>query len=358
MTEENQASIGRRMGLAALLLSASILLSRVLGFVREAVIAYLHGAGTATDAYYAAFTLPDLMAYFLTGGTLSITFIPMFSRYLAEGDEAGGWRLFSTVATTMGALMVLATVAFEAIAPFAVARLNPGFVDSPEQLQLAVEMTRIVIPAQLALFFGGLLNATNYSREVFWPAALAPLVYNLCIIAGGVVLDPWFGIRGFAIGVLIGAFLGPLGMPLIAARKHIKLEFRFAPSDPGFRKFILLTLPLILGVSLVTVDDWFLKYFGSMEADGAISWLTNSRKLMLVVFAVVGQAAGQAALPFLTRLYHEGKEDEMGAMLARSLQRVLFLAVIGAVGLAVAAEPIVFLIFQRGAFTVADAEMT
>ncbi len=346
------------MGFAAILLSVSILLSRVLGFAREAVIAYLHGASTATDAYYAAFTLPDLMAYFLTGGTLSITFIPMFSRYLAEGDEDGGWRLFSTVATTMGALLLVATVVFEAIAPYAVAKLNPGFVESSEQLELAIQMTRIVIPAQIALFFGGLLNATNYSREVFWPAAVAPLVYNICIIASGVALHPWFGIRGFAIGVVVGAFLGPLGMPLIAARRHIKLQFRFAPNDPGFRRFIVLTLPLIFGVSLVTVDDWFLKYFGSMEVDGAISWLTNSRKLMLVVFAVVGQAAGQAALPFLTRLYHEGKEDEMGAMLARSLQRVLFLAVIGAAALIVAAQPIVFLIFQRGAFEVADAQMT
>lgn len=355
---DKKGSIGRRMGLAALLLSGSILLSRVLGFVREAVIAYLHGAGEATDAYYAAFTLPDLMSYFLTGGTLSITFIPMFSAYLARGDEEGGWKLFSTVATTMGALLLLATVAFEALAPYAVAKLNPGFVESPEQLDLAITMTRIVIPAQLAIFFGGLLNATNYSREIFWPAALAPLVYNLCIIVGGVALNPWFGIQGFAVGVLAGAFLGPFGVPLLAAWRNVRFQFHFSLKDPGFRRFVVLTLPLVLGVSLVTVDDWFLKYFGSMEADGAISWLTNSRKLMLVVFAVVGQAAGQAALPFLTRLYHEGKEAEMGVMLSRSLQRVLFLAAIGAFGLAVAAEPIVFIIFQRGAFTVADAEMT
>jgi len=157
--------------------------------------------------------------------------------------------------------------------------------------------------------------------------------------------------------VIVGAFLGPLGLPLFAARREIRYQPLIAPLDPGFKKFIWLTLPLMLGVSLVTVDEWLLRYFGS-ETEGAITWLNNGRKLMLVAFAIIGQAAGQAALPYLTRLFHEEKLDEMGEMLARSLQRVGFLACVAAGGLMAVASPLVYGIFRRGEFAASDADMT
>jgi putative peptidoglycan lipid II flippase len=353
-----ERSMGSRMGIAALILSASIFLSRILGFLREAVIAYTHGASYATDAYYAAFTLPDLMSYFLAGGTLSITFIPLFSSYVARDDEEGAWELFSTVATTMGAFLLVFVVALELLAPYVVPKLNPGFADDPRQLALAIEMTRIVIPAQICFYIGGLIQATLFVREVFWPSALAPLIYNICIILGGVLLEPFIGIKGFSVGVVVGAILGPLLLPLWASRSRVKFRFRFAPNDEDFKAFVLLSLPLMIGVSLVTVDEWLLRYFGSMSADGAITWLNNARKMMLVLFAIIGQAAGQAALPYLTRLYHEGKEAEMGQMLATSLQRVGFLSLVAAAGLIVTAEPLIWLVFQRGEFTPADATQT
>lgn len=355
--KEATRSVSQRMGLAAVILAVSILLSRVLGFLRDAVIANQYGASAMTDAYYAAFTLPDLMNYFLAGGTLSITFIPLFSSYIARNDEEGGWRLFSTVATTMGCALIAVSIFGIAFAPTLVGWLNPGFSDA-EQMQMAVTMTRIVIPAQIAFYLGGLLQATLFVREVFWPSAIAPLIYNGSIILGGLLLDPWFGIQGFSIGVVIGALLGPLALPLWAARKTVRFRFRFAPRDADFRAFLWLTLPLMVGVSLVTVDEWLLKYFGSMHEQGAITWLNNSRKLMMVLFAVIGQAAGQAALPYLSRMFHEGKEREMGEMLAQSLQRVIFLSVISAAGLIAVAYPLVHLVFRHGEFSVADADGT
>jgi putative peptidoglycan lipid II flippase len=352
-----ERSTGQRMGLAAVLLGASILMSRILGFLREAIIAYLFGAKEATDAYYAAFTLPDLMSYFLAGGTLSITFIPLFSSYYSKGDEEGAWRLFSTVATTMGVLMVAITIAMEVLAPWAVPILNPGFTD-PAQLALAIEMTRIVIPGQLAFYLGGLLMATLFVREIFWPAALAPLVYNISIITCGLLLHPWLGIVGFSVGVVIGAFLGPLLIPLWAARRSLRFRPRFAPTDPDLRRFLLLTLPLMVGVGLVTVDEWLLRYFGSQQEPGTITWLNNARKLMLVFVAVIGQSVGQAALPFLTKLFHEGKREEMGQLLTRTLRRLLFVASITMSGLLVTAESATIAIFFRGAYTQADALQT
>ncbi|MFU8803240.1 MAG: murein biosynthesis integral membrane protein MurJ, partial [Bradymonadaceae bacterium] len=354
-TPKPPRSVGHRMGLAAIVLSIGILLSRVLGLVREAVILYFHGATGLTDAYYAAFMLPNMMNYFLAGGTLSITFIPLFSAYITKNDDEGGWRLFSTVASTMGLALVIVTAIGFVLAPYVVPLLFPGF--NEEQLALAILMTRIVFPAQIAFYLGGLLQATLFVREVFWPAAIAPLVYNLCIILGGILLNPFFGIQGFSIGVVVGAILGPFLIPLWAARRRVKFRFRFAPRDPEFKYFIVLTLPLMIGVSLVTVDEWLLNYFGSMQEEGAITWLSNSRKLMLVLFAMIGQAAGQAALPFLTRLYHEGKIDEMGEMLAKSMQRVTFLSILGAAGMMSIAQPLVHLLFRRGQFTAADADM-
>ncbi len=356
MNDESDASMGERMGWAALLLSASMFLSRILGFLRDAIVAYLHGASPATDAYYAAFTLPDLMRYFLAGGTLSITFIPFFSSYVTEGDEEGGWQLFSNIATIMGSALVIFILALEWIAPWAIPRLNPGF-EPGRQIDLAIWMTRIVIPAQMAFYIGGLLQSTLFVKEVFWPSAVAPLIYNICIILGGVLLDPWLGIGGFAVGVLVGAFLGPLGLPLWAARHEVEYTPQFDPTDSDFKSFVALTLPLMVGVSLLTADKWILRYFGS-HIDGAITWLNNSRKLMLVLFAIIGQAAGQAALPYLSRLYSEERETEMGEMLAGSLRRVGFLAVIGSAGLIIAAEPMVYVVFRRGAFTAADASQT
>lgn len=355
--DDSSRSMGERVGWAALLLGASQFLSRILGFLRESAIAYLHGATHATDAYYAAFTIPDFMSYFLAGGTFSITFVPLFSSYVADGDEAGGWRLFSNIATTMGCLLVVFVIVLEFLAPQIIPWINPGFRGNPEQLEQAVWMTRIVIPAQLAFVLAGLVQATLYVREVFWPAAVAPLIYNVFIITGGIVLEPWLGIAGFSVGALVGAFVGPLGLALWAARGDIVYRPLIRPRQPGFRHFVALTVPLMVGVSLLRVDKWILRYFGS-HIEGAITWLNDSRKLMLVVFAIIGQAAGQAVLPYLSRLFEEGEQREMGDLLAANLRRVGFLAVVGTAGLIVAADPLVFAVFERGAFTASDATQT
>lgn len=352
-----QRSMGKRMGIAALILSVSALLSRLLGFAREVIISAQHGASAVTDAYYAAFTFPELMSYFLAGGTLSITFIPLFSSYMARDDEEGGWRLFSNIATVMGLVLVTFTILGYFLAPWITTIVAPGFTD-PAQRALVTSMTRIVLPAQLAFYLGGLLQATLFVREVFWTAAVAPLIYNLCIILGGVLLAPWLGVQGFAVGVLVGALLGPLGMPLWAARAQVRYRFTLALRDEGMRRFFWLTLPLMLGATLVTMDEFFLRIFGSRHPEGAISWLTQSRKLMMVLFAIIGQAAGQAALPFLSRLHHEGRHRELGEMIVQSLQRLIFLSMMASAALASVAWPLVFLIFERGKFSIEDANKT
>ena len=343
----------RQLGAAALLMTASVLASRVLGYARDAIVAARHGATAETDVYFASFTLPDLMTYMLAGGALSLTFIPLFSRYVHGGREAEGWACFSVVATTMGTLLAAATAVAWVLAPYLLPPLLPGF--SAAQLAETVSLTRIVLPAQVAFYLGGLLGATVLSRGRFLEAALAPLIYNACIIVGGLALGPWLGIAGFSWGALAGAFVGPFGLLLLAARKHgMRYTPRWSMKDPDFRTFVRLSLPVMVGFSLVTVDEWLTRYFASDMDGGAISWVQNARRLMLVPVSVLGQAAGQATLPFLARLHAEGKDAEAASVLGDALRIVGFATLAATAWMMVTSEPVVGLFYEHGRFLRAD----
>ncbi len=347
----------KRVGLAALILSFGILCSRLLGYVREAVIAYQAGAGAQTDAYNAAFMLPDLMNHFLAGGTLSITFIPLFAGYIAKGSPQKAQRLFSLIATTMGSLVVVACVICFAFADPLSRLLFPGF--GAEQIAQTAEMTRIVLPGQFFHYLGGLMMAVLMAQGRFLPSAMAPLIYNLSIIIFGVALGFFgFGMKGFAVGALVGAFLGPFLLPLCVLRRRITYRPIFGFGDPDFKKYIFLTLPLMLGVSLTTVDEWIGRIIGSTMEAGSISWLNYARRLALVPIAIVGQAAGQAALPYLSQLSAKGALDVAADALHKTLKNVVLLSLVF-IGFFVAlAEPMTAIVYERGAFGAEDTAKT
>jgi putative peptidoglycan lipid II flippase len=348
-----ESSIRKRLGAAAILMTVSVLLSRILGYARDAIIAAKHGATAETDVYYASFTLPDLMSYMLAGGALYITFLPMFSDYIHKGDEKAGWDCFSVVATTMGSLVAFGIIVAWFLAPYAIPLLVPGFDEA--QIERTVQLTRIVLPAQLFFYLGGMLGATVLARERFAEAALAPLVYNALIIAGGLALGPWFGIAGFSWGALVGAFVGPFGLMLYAARKRgLTYRPRWSMRDPDFQRFFLLSLPVMVGFSLVSVDEWISRYFASTMEEGSISWIQNARRLMLVPVSVLGQAAGQATLPFLARLHAENKDEEAASVLADSLRVVAFATLAASAWMMATSEAIIGLFYERGAFTAYD----
>src|SRR5262249_40311463 len=154
-----------RISAAAVLLASSILLSRVLGYLREAVLAYRVGAGAATDAYYAAFQIPDLLNYLLAGGALSIAFVPLYTRHLAHGDAEAADRLFATVLGSLGVGAVVATAGLWWFAEPLVALQFPRF--APQTQALTVHLTRIVLPGQIFFITGGIINATLLARERF-----------------------------------------------------------------------------------------------------------------------------------------------------------------------------------------------
>jgi len=345
-------SAGQRVAGAALLLAASVLASRLLGFARDVVLAGVVGLNAQTDAYSAGFMLPDLLNHLLAGGALSIAFLPVYERIRKQRGAAAGHRFTATAFGTMGAITLAATLALFVWADPLVA-WQFGF--PPEVHALTVRLTRIVLPAQLCFVCGGILRAALMADGHFRSQAAAPLLYNLGIIAGGVALAGATGVEGFAWGALGGAVVGALGSALWEARGRVPLGVRIAPRDPDFLAYLMLAAPLALGASLLTVDEWYDRWFGARLGEGTIATLRYARQLLLVPVALVGQAVATAALPTLSRYVAEGRRAELDRLVNRSLQASLALGVLLGAGLFAVAAPAVAFVYVRGAFTPADA---
>ncbi|MCP4757239.1 MAG: murein biosynthesis integral membrane protein MurJ [Proteobacteria bacterium] len=340
-------SLYKKVGLASLIMMMSVFLSRVIGLVREMVISYVAGAGEAVDAYQIAFVIPEILNHVLASGFLSITFIPIFSKYLAKNQEEEGWRVFSVVLTCFGSLLILLAIVFMIFAPWLIGLA--GF-ENPSTMASAVRMTRIIIPAQIFFFVGGLLMAVQFAKERFAVPALAPLIYNLGIICGGVLLSPWLGMEGFSWGVLAGAFLGNFVVQLFGARKAgLKFRLLFDVKHPDLRRYILLTLPLMVGLTMTFSTEVFSKFFGSYLPEGSVSSLNYSLRIMFVLVGIFGQAAGVASYPFLARLVAENKIEEMNDLLNNTL-RFISLVIPFSVLAMVLRHEVVLMLFQRGSF--------
>src|ERR1019366_412076 len=200
---KSSPTLGRQIAGATAIVMASVLLSRLLGFWREWAVSHQVGSNATTDAYYAAFTLPDFLNYLVAAGSLSVTFIPVFSKYMAEKNEEEGWRVFSIVVSFMGLVMIAVVVLAEIFAPKIVSLIAPGF--GVVEKEHVVSLTRLMLPAQFCFYMGGILSAVQYAKNRFIVPSLAPLVYNIGIILCGVLLSSRLGITGFAVGVLAGA---------------------------------------------------------------------------------------------------------------------------------------------------------
>src|SRR5260221_10728878 len=250
---------------ATVLLVTSILLSRVVGFVRELYIAWAFGATSVTDAYNAGFTIPDWLNYLVAGGTASITFISIYTRFLAEKREEDARKTFSVIVTVMTVILTIGIVLAEIFTP----QLDRLMFDkfSPAEFALCVHITRILLPAQLFFYVGGVASAVLTSRRMFLLPAIGPVIYNGGIIVGGLLFSRQLGISSLAYGAVAGAFIGIFLINAIgAARTGIGFRLSFDFRNRAFREWVWLSIPLMLGVSLVSADDWILRYFASGSA--------------------------------------------------------------------------------------------
>ena len=330
---------------AAVIMGVSILLSRVMGLVRDKVISWQFGAAAEADLYFAAFVVPDFINYLLAGGYVSITLIPLLAHRFEEDDQ-DAWRFFSTVyCWTWVAIAVLAGLAWlfaARLAPVAA----PGF-DGP-QLERLTYFLRIILPAQIFFLPGACLSALLYLRRQFFIPALTPLVYNGAIILGGLLL-PFDGMEGFCWGVVAGAALGAFILPwMVARRGGLLLEARLR--HPLMKRFLIIALPLMLGQSVVMLNEQFVRIFGSLAGEGAVSLLSYARRIAQVPVGIVAQAAGVASYPFLAQLLAQGDREAFDKTLRAALQGSLLLIIPLSAWMAAAAGPTLGFIFQGGRF--------
>jgi putative peptidoglycan lipid II flippase len=323
--------------------------SRVAGLAREVIIGARFGTGAELDAYLAAFRLPDILFQLVAGGALASAFLPTFSGYLVRNDRAGADRLASAVINLL--LLALSSLAALAalLAPFLVrAVIAPGF--SPEQQSLTASLMRGMLLSTVVFGISGVVMAMLNAYQHFLLPALAPVIYNLAIIAGAWFLAPRWGARGLVIGVIVGA-AGHLAVqiPEVARR-----GWRWSPvlglREAGVREVGRLMGPRVLGLAAVQLNFLINTILASGLAAGSLAALNYAWLLMLLPQGIVAQAIATAAFPTFAMLAARRDRAALRTVLSSTLRGVAFLAMPASVGLIVLREPLIRLLLQRGAF--------
>ena len=359
---QHSTSQARTIGIASAIWAGSIFLSRIMGLVREQVIGRTLGASRQADLYFASFTLPDFLNYLLATGALSIVFIPIFLKYLERGEGDRGWEAFSVIANFV---LLAGSFGIALLMVFARPLTNivaPGFTNL-DDVDTLVRLIRIILPAQFFHVIGGLLSAALQAQDRHFLPAMAPLVYSACIIVGGLVGADYAGLGpdGFAWGVLAGSVLGPFALPLygcLKTRMHWYPILSLRNSD--LTHYLWLSFPIMIGFSIVVVDEWIVKNQASYLAEGALSYLQYGRTLMKVPIGVFGMAAGVAAYPTISRMVAAGSVVEAYGVLCRAVRLMLIATFAAQVCMTLAGFEAAFLIWGLfgSRFSVADAQAT
>jgi putative peptidoglycan lipid II flippase len=354
--DDRSPSPSRRIAGATAIMMAAILASRLLGLVRNAVISHEFGQGYQADIYTGAFMLPDLLFFLIAGGALSSAFIPVFTEKVTHGKQEEAWRLFSTVATCMFVVVSGFVLVTEVFAYRFTGLLNYGF--SPQKVADTVPLTRIVLPAQLCFFLGGIMMGAQNAHKKFLIPSLGPVIYNLGIIFGGVVLAQWLGVAGLCWGALAGAVVGNFGLQWWSLRR---LGMRFTPSlhfrDPDAVRVWKLMLPVIFGLALPQVSIIFNRMFASSLGDGPQAAITNANQLMQVPLGLFAQAMGVAIFPTLSALAAQRDFTRLRSTSSGGIRALLFLTIPSSVLMFVLAVPIVQLLLQHGKFHAPDTQL-
>ena len=344
-------------GSAAILLMVSSFASGLLALVRIKYVNLLFGAGLAQDAYRAAFRLPDLINYFLIGGAASISVITILNRYREAGDAEGEDRALSVILTTMLVVLAAGVLLGEVFAPQYVWLAFKGYRTDLAGAKLCTSLTRLILPAQLFFFIGSVMSSRLQVRKIFIYQAGTPVIYNAGIIAGAFFLHARLGIYSLAWGVLGGvmvgsAFLNSLGAFRNGLRFHPIVNFR----SPAFREWFKLSLPLMIGVSLVMFDNYFLSYFASLR-EGGITLIGNAKDLFNAPFNVIGPAAGAASLPFFASMFQQRRLADFSASVSRAVSRLFSVGMIVSAWM-VALAPWLMDLFRGGEYSRANAGAT
>ena len=340
--------------------SSMTLLSRILGFVRDFVIARVFGAGMLTDAFFVAFKLPNLLRRLFAEGAFSQAFVPILGEYKNKGGEADAKLLVDRVASLLFLILLAVTLIGMAGAPLLVYISAPGFATNPEKFSLTVELTRITFPyilfMSLVALSGGILN--TWSR--FAVPAFTPVLLNITFIGMALFAAPSFEQPVIALGwaVFIG---GALQLAFqIPSLKKIGMLPRFSLNwkDAGVRRILKLMAPAVLGVSVAQISLLINTIFASFLGTGSVSWLYYADRLMEFPAGMLGAALGTILLPSLAKYHAAERFEDYSKLLDWGLRLTLLLAAPAALALAIIAEPLITTLFYHGAFSVNDVFKT
>ncbi|MBN1794765.1 MAG: murein biosynthesis integral membrane protein MurJ [Candidatus Omnitrophica bacterium] len=345
------------------LIGAATMLSRVLGFIRDIIIAAFFGTGVSAQAFVVAFRIPNLLRDLVGEGATNAAFVPVLSEYLATGKKKEFWLLARTIFLGLAVTLTVMTIAGIALAPFIVKLIAPGFIADSSKFDLTVSLTRRMFPyillIGLAAFSTGVLNSLKH----FFTPSLGPALLNLCLIALVLLLSPRLAVpaMALAIGVLMGGFLhlgiqiGPLyrrGFVLTGP-----VDFR----EPGLRRMFALLLPRILGSCIYQLSVFIGTLLASLRdivGEGGVAALYYSNRLVQLPLAIFAISLAQASLPTLS--VHAAKNDieAFRRTVLFSLKNVFVVTIPASVGLLVLARPIVQILFERGQFSMYSTQIT
>ena len=356
---EETASENHSLVKAAGLIGIGTFASRILGFIRDMVLAGLFGATAAADAFYVAFRIPSLLRELFAEGSMSAAFIPVFTEYHQQKTKQDAWDLASAVFTTLLTIVTLIALLGIIVAPWLVWLLAPGFHADAHKLALATTLTRVMFPyllfISLAAFAMGILN----SLRAFAAPAFSPLFLNVFIIGCALFLSPQMPepIIGVAIGVVAGgAAQFAMQLPGLSRRGFL-FGWRWEPGHTGVRRIGQLMVPSLLGLSVTQVNLTVSTILASFFAGGP-TYLFYGMRLIQFPLGIFGVALATAILPTLSAQAARGALDELRVTLGFGLRMIFFIIVPAMLGLILLRQPIVHLFFEHGTFTAHDSAET
>jgi putative peptidoglycan lipid II flippase len=345
---------------AAGVVGAATLLSRIFGYLRDMIIAWFFGAGLATDAFFVAFRIPNLLRRLFAEGSLTVSFIPVFTEYLTNRGRQSAFELAGAVFRLLSVILAVVTVLGILLAPVIVTVMAPGFSGSAEKFDLTVLLTRIMFP--YILFIGlvalcmGILNALGH----FAAPALAPVFLNLAMIASVFGFASFFErpIIGLGVGVLIGGMLQlALQVPFLLKQGFFFWR-RFPWYHPAVKRIGKLMTPAVFGSAVYQINILVGTLLASLLPEGSISYLYYADRLVQFPLGVFAIAIGTAVLPSLSRQAAAQDISALRDTFAYTMRLLFFVTIPAMIGLIVLRVPIVQLLFNRGAFDVTSTRLT
>jgi putative peptidoglycan lipid II flippase len=330
------------------------MVSRVLGFARDVLVAAYLGTGPIADAFFVAFKFPNLFRRLFAEGAFNAAFVPMFAGHIATAGRESAKRFAEDTLAVLLSVLFILVVLIEALMPQFVALVAPGFVGDPVRFKFAVEFTRITFPYLLFISLVSLQGGVLNSLDRFAAVAATPVVMNLCLIGGLIGLVPLVATAGHANawGVAIAGVAQFIWLAWACGRENMALRLPWPRFTPEVRKLLRLMLPAALGSGVVQVNILIDIVIASLLPTGAVSYLYYADRIYELPLAVIGIAIGTALLPLLARQVRKGEHDAAIETQNRGLEIALLLTLPAAAALIVLAEPIIAVLFQRGAFGV------